>query len=1416
MHKTSTIVWTCLLCAATSSRLAAQQHHQPIPLFDGKTLQGWEGDPRYWRVENGAIVGEIPEGTRLRRNTWLVWRAGKLADFDLKLQVKLTGAPSANSGIQFRCQVDNIHHVSGYQADLDQGAVWLGRIYDEHGRALLVERGTRVAIGRQGQRRTEVFAPAAMYRVLFRRGDWNDYRIVAKGAHVRVYINGTLFSELLDRQQNAADLSGMLALQLHSGPHTRVEFRQIRLEPLAPDDTRLGEFRIRRSSQPTGAVPGEWPVDDSGRRLNLGFEKGTLDDWTAAGDAFQGQPVAKDAIARRWPGQSSGKAGRYFIGGYELSRDGPKGTLTSKWFRIDRPYASFLVAGGPAPDVRVELLVRDTEHAPAKTWFTTGGRKREQMERVVVDLGKIQGKQMAVRLIDESSGAWGHLNFDDFRLHRERPSFPIPAQRERSTFNPILQHLRPLSESRHTPPPESAVQQVLDSMYVPEGFSVDVIAAEPRIHQPIAFTFDAKGRIWVAEAHSYPQKQPVGKGLDRIVILADADGDGRFETRKVFIEGLNLVSGLEVGYGGVWIGAAPHLLFIPDADRDDRPDGPPQVLLDGFGYADTHETLNNFIWGPDGWLYGNQGVFNLSRIGRPGTPPDQRVALAAGVWRYHPTRHAFEVFAHGGSNQWGLDYDDVGEWLMTQCRSRWGGGATTHIVQGGHYWNQVNGGYAPFISKRAAPERPWMRNYLLASARYGHGEGGAGGPGTRAVYGGHAHVGTMIYLGDNWPPSYRNHLFTHNLHGHQINHMINLRRSSVYQTVHAGRDVFLCDDPTYVAVDLKVGPDGAVYMTDWSDRRHCHNPNARLWDRSNGRLYRMQYVATYRPVAVDYDAADDEQLARAILHPNDWHVRTARRVLAERVARGESIREDAVRWLLGRLSGKNEPRIRLRALWALHAAGRLDAPALHTAAQDPSPFVRGWAATLAAENLASQECGRLLQQLISQESDPWVQRRVASLLSNLPPALAWNLIEQLAARIDENDRPLVQLLWYGLAQQMDGQLPRALDLARSRSPGPLRDYIEWYAAETDAAARRALIEQALGLSGAPRRRLLELVALATADMRGVEGPDAWYGASGALYEDADPRIRAAAETIGRALSDPMLYQRMRSVLSSQDASTQQRLRAIDVLSADASPANVSLFLQSLDRPRLAARVVPLLARYDRLEVADALLERLPQWPSTLQDRALQVLCSRSAWAHRLLDRIEQGSVAKKMLGAYFVRQMTTLDDDTLQKRLRREWGVLNKRSSAEKEKDIAALVSRFQQAPLWAFSAAEGKKLFDKHCASCHEPPAPATAVAPAISGVRQKGIRYIVENVIDPNAVIGKDYLSVLYRLADGRVINGLPESETASSITVRTATGTETIRKDEIEETKTSDHSLMPEGLLDPLNDRQRIELLKYLMTR
>lgn len=1381
-----------------------------VPLFDGKTLSGWEGDPEHWRVESGAIVGEIPNGERLGKNTWLVWRGGELADFDLRLQFKLSGAPAANSGVQFRCQVRDVDHVSGYQADLDTGATWLGRIYDEHGRALLVERGTRVRIAADGTRHAETLAPADQYAVLFRPAEWNDYRIVAVGDHIAVFINGTLFSELKDEETGERDLSGRLAFQLHSGPETRVEFRDIQLKNLEGGEAPLAPFSLKPEQRLTGEQAGVWPRAADGAALNMGFEEGSLAGWTATGDAFDGQPIDHDGIAARWQGQTSNKEGEYFVGGFEVVGDRGVGTLLSRSFRVTHPYATFLIGGGETASTRVEIIAPAKGDTAERVIFSATGQNREQMRRVIADLRQWQGRNIAVRLVDESRGGWGHLNFDDFRFHDEPPADVRSDSQWRSTKNPLLNHL-----VRNSVRGDAALRgsETAAQMFVPAGFSVDVIAAEPDLHQPMAFTFDARGRLWVVEGYSYPQKRAEGEGLDRILIFSDEDGDGTFEKRKIFAEGLNLVSGMEVGHGGVWVGAAPQLLFIPDADGDDRPDSEPQVLLDGFGYADTHETLNSFTWGPDGWLYGNQGVFNASRIGPPGAPASQRQSLKAGVWRYHPTGHVFEVFAHGGSNQWGLDFDEHGQLFMTHCRSRWGKGPTTHVVQGGHYWNQVNSGYAPFISAIPLPDRPAMRNYLLASARYGHGEGGAGRSGSREVYGGHSHVGTMIYLGDNWPQQYRNHLFTHNLHGHQLNHQVNRREAGGYNTVHAGYDVLFCADPQYIGVDLIYGPDGAVYMSDWYDPRHCHNPNVEHWDRGNGRVYRMKFDAAYEPVVVDYSAVSDSELVAAQLHPNDWHVRTARMVLAERAERG-SVASDAVQQLVSMSLEHPEPARRLRAVWALHAVGGIDAALTERWLDDESEYVRGWAVQLAVESLEETAVESLLAPLVSRESSLFVRRYLASAIPRVPRRLAWHLAQTLAVQPENaDDRQLPLLLWYGVAPLMEADLDRAMKLADATRVPVLRDFVEWYAAKISDQGRETVAERLVHAAPEEQHRLLSLFELGVRGMRGLQAPGSWSLVSARLYDSADEKTRRAAQSVGAAFGDQRLYDRMRAVIADADTSIEEKRHAISILTTDPSPVNLPYFLALLDSEPLHAQAIPLTGRFDDPAVAEALIGRLPQWNEDARAAALEVLASRPGSALRLLDAIQAAEVDKDVLTAYHARQMANLGNEQLDSRLAAQWGRLGQTSEELKE-EIRTLVSAYQSAPLWAYSEQEGAKHFKTLCAACHQPDAQDENIAPKLAGSGSKGIEYVVENVIDPNAVIGADFQSRVILTVDGRIINGLVQSESDSAVTVRTANDTVTIAKEDIEQIQVSENSFMPVGLLDKLNDRERLELLKYLM--
>lgn len=990
-------------------------------------------------------------------------------------------------------------------------------------------------------------------------------------------------------------------------------------------------------------------------------------------------------------------------------------------------------------------------------------------------------------------------------------------QVERLKSSPVLQHLKP---NPTTAPPQTDPERTVAQMYVPEGFKVELVAGEPDVHQPVAFAWDERGRLWVAEAYSYPTKRPAGEGLDKIVIFSDEDGDGRFETRKVFAEKLNLVSGLEVGHGGAWVGAAPELLFIPDRNHDDIPDGPPQTLLDGFGFQDTHETLNSFLWGPDGWLYGIQGVFNTARIGKPGVPAKERPELRAGVWRYHPVRQEFEIYAHGGSNPWGLDYDEHGQLFMTHCRSYWGKGPTTHVIQGGQFWNQVNANYAPFVVANAPREFPEFRNYLLSSARYDHGAGGAGMRGSDAIYGGHSHVGTMIYLGDNWPDEYRGHLFTHNLGGHQINQQINHPLGSGYDTVHAGRDQLFCTDPKYVALDLQYGPDGAVYTIDWQDMQHCHNPNTERWDRSNGRIYRMQWQATYQPVKVNLATKSDLELVELQAHKNQWFARTARRLLHERAQTKAGVARAAVTSLQEMVAKNPAAELRLNALWALNLAGGLNENRLNGPLNDQDAFVRGWAVQLAAERgPVSRPISATFTALAKSDVSPIVRRYLASAVQRLPELQAWPLLEALVQHgEDKDDRNIPFLLWHSLAAQWDRNpakgLDRALSLTRVIQLPQLNEWICWYAAAQEGIGLNRMVAGLKDLDGRALHRRLAGLWLAMEPRANVPRPSAWWSVGPTLLESKQPEIQRLAERLSASFGDSNAFPRLRDTLADAKAEKATRDHAFAVLSRAQDRGSFPVFLKLLDDAVFRTPAISLLARFDTPEISDALIQGFSHFNPTERSTTLDALTARPTYALALLDAVSADRMPRNELTSFHITRLTSLKNVDVDKRVTATWGKINQ-TPAEKQKLIAKLEKVFSEAPLWAYNAGAGREHFQKLCVQCHRLGNEGARLGPELTGAGKHGARYFLENVIDPDAVIGTDFQATTIETKDDETLTGLLVAETASAVTLRTTTGDMVIAKASIKSRSTSEKSLMPEGLLEALSEREQIELLKFLST-
>ncbi len=847
------------------------------------------------------------------------------------------------------------------------------------------------------------------------------------------------------------------------------------------------------------AAEGVLPKGADGRPLNLDFEAGNLSGWTAEGNAFTGQPVEGDMVAKRRGDMRSDHQGRFWIGGFERLGDAGRGTLTSEPFVVTHRWASFRIAGGPWPDTRVELL--DAEGG--EVFFKASGLETENLRPVVVDLSARQGRRIRVRLVDDNGGHWGHLNFDDFRLHADRPQ--------------LAGEITQAELRRRQPPPADEVlfaglsaEDAAAKASMPPGFRMHVFASEPDIVQPIAFCEDDRGRIWVAEGLAYPRRRgnppaagggavgPDGRpspdqlkdifgGPDRILVFEDTDGDHRADKKTVFLEGLNLVSGLEVGHGGVWIGAAPYLLFVPLAEGDTpRPAGDPRILLDGWDYkADTHETLNTFTWGPDGWLYGCHGVFCPSLVGRPGTPVEERQWMDAGVWRYHPVRHRFEVFTEGGSNPWGIDFDEQGELWAEMC-------VVPHLFhmipgaritrQGGQHFavgreeigrNRAHRQTIAGLPKVLFPHVYEDIGFHADHLHYAGDQGPHAGNGrSDAAGGGHAHAGLLCYLGTSWPETYRGGLLIGNIHGQRLNLDRPEPAGSGYVARH-GDDFLNFNDRWSQTLNQRLDPDGSVYVIDWYDQNQCHHNREDGHDRGNGRIYKIVHGDT-RPSKVDLQRLGDDALAGLVTSRNEWLSRHARRILMERVAREASgldagdvpagvepvarmIRAGRGNAAVGGLSAvvdSDAPTpARLRALWTLHACGALRLEDAARWVRDRDARVRAWVVRLSVENadlvfadprwseLADGLVG-MLTGLAQGDDSPVVRLAVASALQRVPADRRWEALEALVGHAgDASDHNLPLMYWYAAEGSVAGDPERAMALLRSSRIPKVREFI---------------------------------------------------------------------------------------------------------------------------------------------------------------------------------------------------------------------------------------------------------------------------------------------------------------------------------------------------------------------------------------
>jgi putative membrane-bound dehydrogenase-like protein len=984
---------------------------------------------------------------------------------------------------------------------------------------------------------------------------------------------------------------------------------------------------------------------------------------------------------------------------------------------------------------------------------------------------------------------------------------------------PFVLSASALAQDKPNPPAEAP-----NHMTLPAGFKATLFAGEPDLRQPIAFTTDDRGRLWVAECYSYPHwiganrdrdvaanQQPQPR--DRILIFEDTDGDGHFDTCKVFADKLANVSGIQFGFGGVWVCATPNLLFIPM--RDDKPAGPPEILLDGWSLEAKHNVFNSLTWGPDGWLYGCNGILATSYVGKPGTPKEQRTPMNCGVWRYHPTKKTFEVFAHGTTNPWGLDFDEFGEMFITNCviKHLW------HVVPGAHFQRMYGQDFNPHLyglMESCADHIHWGGGNWTESRG---GKGAHDQPG-----GGHAHAGCMIYLGDNWPDRYRNGIFMCNLHGSRINHDTLERKGSGYIAHHAP-DFLLANDPWFRGLTLQYGPDGGVFVSDWCDSGECHNYDT--VDATNGRIYKITY-GDVKPFRGDLSKLSDAELVKLQLHQNDWFVRHARRILQERAAAGKLNAQTRPR-LQALFEDKTEKLgIRLRALWALHASGILAGDLLLGWAADPKeePPLRVWALRLFADGpLNSERDAFLLSHLLqlSGEAPPGsLKFAFAAAAQRVPVGLRTNLIFALMDAVTEIEDPnLALMVWYAMEPTVVDEPERAMLWLNACRIPVIREFIARRLAAVPGDDRKhsmsgldhAFTYLAKSADETRQADVLRGIDTALAGLRAVRMPARWSAACEHMSSASPVEVRDLAMRLGILFGDPKVVTSARKLIGDIRAATAQREHALHALlqsrPADLAPA----LLRLLAEPPMRAAALRGLAVYDDPTTPAAILRVYSSLSDAEKADAIQTLASRPAYAKALLDALEKGQIPRRDVSAFTARQLLALKDKEITERLPNVWGTLRP-ASEEKATLMARYKALLTPETLKAADRSNGRVLFNRTCASCHILFNEGGKIGPELTGSQRTNLDYLLENILDPSAVVPADYQVTIFQTKDGRVISGIIKAENEKVVTVQTQNEVLHLPVNEIEERTKSAVSMMPEGLLANLKDDETRDLIGYLM--
>ena len=941
--------------------------------------------------------------------------------------------------------------------------------------------------------------------------------------------------------------------------------------------------------------------------------------------------------------------------------------------------------------------------------------------------------------------------------------------------------------------PEAAVE----SMTVMDGYQVNAWAAEPMLTQPMAFCWDDRGRLWVAENLDYESRGHgfSNDGNSRILILEDTDRDGEADSRKVFLEGIPFPAAIAVGMGGLFLGAPPNLLFVPDRDGDDKADEDDiEIRLTGWGIRDRHETLNSLHWGPDGWLYGCQGFATPSKVGKPDKnariyranesfPEDilegNGVDFNGGVWRYHPTKDRFEVVAHGFSNPWGIDYDAKGQLFISACviPHMW------HVIPGGIYHRQGGQHFNPYVYEDIK---------TIADHRHRS-----------------AHGGARIYQSDAFPAEQRGRIFMANIHEHAVLTDVLEPKGSGF-VAHHGDEFMMANNAQWVGFSMEIGPDGGVYVLDWHDADIC---GKEVLHKETGRIFRItakeSLAEDWEGRYSDLNQMSDQQLIELQTSPSDWHARRARVILQHRAAEGK-LKNDTHRQLRQIYQSASNVDYRLRAMWSLHVTQGFSVKQLQKALSDEDQYVRAWAIQLLCEDQSpSPSVLKQFTKMAANDSSPVVRLYLATALQRINPEARWDVAQALMTHIeDADDHNLPKMIWYGFESLVEDDPERALTVA-SESRIPM--LAEFTARRTiDADVPDMLVDQ-LGKNPATLISMLEGTRDGLEGRSDLTAPKNWSATYAKLKQAKSKEVNQLALEIAQQLGDTEAAQQYLATLKNQQVPIEQRRKALQNLADQQRNELLAELPSLLNDKNLRTEAIRAVAVFDEESLGEQLLSQYASLNTNDKLEAVQALASRPKYGWMLAQAIKSEEIPKRDVPAYVARQLRRVVGSGFVE----IWGPIDELSG-----DLSASYAKYRslltETALATANPVHGRTLFTRTCGPCHQMYSEGGNVGPDITGANRQNVEYILSNVLEPSSEIQDDYKMTIVTTRSGRTYAGNITTENDRQLTLRVV-GQEAvvINKSEIQSQEESPNSMMPAGLFNILSDEEVLDLMAYLRT-